>query len=402
MRRRGCISASRPGSSNAVAVRDAGGHPARALPAQPARRPGRRSRAHAGRAGGDGADRGHHRGAGTGRRGADRRARRRAGPAAPWFAAWASEQAQAALPPDADATVRTTLDPRLQAVAEGQARGAAGRAGCRGQRRAGRRGGDGRGQRRGARDGRRAGLAGIGPFNRAVLARRQPGSSFKLFVWLAALEKGATPGRHGSTDGPIRLGRYSPSNFEPGFHGEVIGGGRARAVAQHRLGAAAGAGGRSAVRWRRWRAGWASRTRLPDDASLALGTGEVGRAGDGGRLCHGVQRRHTRWCRPQSSPRNPATGRFRCRVRRRCGWLPTEQDAMMVRMLAAVVARGTGRAAAVPGRVVAGKTGTTQDYRDAWFIGVRRARGDRGVAGQRRQPADARRHRRQPAGAAVP
>jgi penicillin-binding protein 1A len=48
---------------------------------------------------------------------------------------------------------------------------------------------------------------------------------------------------------------------------------------------------------------------------------------------------------------------------------PEHMEAMRG-MMAAVVARGTGRAAAISGRTIIGKTGTTQEYRDAWFIGI--------------------------------
>ena len=288
------------------------------------------------------------------------------GPAAPWFAQWASEQAQAALPPDADATVRTTLDPRLQSLAESRLAdllngpGAAANVG---------QGAvvvmdAGTGAVRamvGGRDWR------TGPFNRAVLARRQPGSSFKVFVWLAALEGGATPDDTVS-DAPVRVGGYSPSNFEPGFQGDVT---LEEALAQSLNTASVRlllrAGGPRVVAAVARRLGIADA--LPDNASLALGTGEVGvleMAAAYAALFNGgyavaptaleaAQSGH----RPVPLPR-PAQTRA----------VGTEQAGMMVRMLMAVVARGSGRAAAVPGRVVAGKTGTTQDYRDAWFIGA--------------------------------
>jgi len=282
-----------------------------------------------------------------------------------WFADWASARSEAVLPENADAAVHTTLDPHVQASAEAHLTALLDGPGAT----------DNVGQGAvvvldAATGGVRAMVGGRdrrgGGFNRAVLARRQPGSSFKPFVWLAALEKGLHPDDT-VLDAPIHLGAWSPANFENRYRGEVtledaladslntvsvrleqlVGGPRVVADMAHRLGIEA---------------------KLPDNMTLALGTGEVRlleMAGAYATICNGgVRVAPTGIERIESDGRNsepshPAPERV----------LQPGIAAEMQRMMAAVVERGSGRAAAVPGRLVIGKTGTTQDFRDAWFIG---------------------------------
>jgi penicillin-binding protein 1A len=277
-------------------------------------------------------------------------------PVAPgWFADWVADQSQLVLAPDADAVVRTTLDNRDQAVAENRLSALL----------------DGPGAAANAGEGAvvildaatgavRAMVGGRNfrgsPFNRAVLARRQPGSAFKPFVWLTALETGMTPDDR-VLDGPIRIGNWSPVNFERRYLGEIT---LEEALAQSINTASVRlllrSGGAKAVASTAARLGIADK--LPKDASLALGTGEVGLLeltaayapffNGGNRVVpYGLDR----------MPHQPEP------------IISASEAAMMARMLGAVVSRGTGRAAAVAGHVVAGKTGTTQDFKDAWFIG---------------------------------
>jgi penicillin-binding protein 1A len=204
------------------------------------------------------------------------------------------------------------------------------------------------------------------PYNRAVSARRQPGSAFKPFVWLAALEKGSKPDDL-VLDGPLRIGGYSPANFDGRFRGEVtledalasslntasvrlllqVGGPRVVAETAHRLGIS---------------------DTLPDNASLALGTGEVGLlelTAAYAPLANGGMR-----VMPIGLTAIESGGRsvplFRTAPVR---VIDPETAAGMARMLRAVVVRGSGRAAGATGRVVSGKTGTTQEGRDGWFVG---------------------------------
>ncbi len=195
-------------------------------------------------------------------------------PIAPgWFADWTADQAQALVPPDTDATLRTTLDPRWQAAAEqrldallagpGAAAGATQGAvvvldAASGAVRA----------MVGGRDYRQS------SYNRAVVARRQPGSAFKPFVWLAALQQGMTPDSP-VLDAPIRIGDWSPQDFERRYLGEItLQAALAQSINTASVRLLLAAGGPRAVAGVAHRLGIADK--LPDNASLALGTGEVG------------------------------------------------------------------------------------------------------------------------------
>jgi penicillin-binding protein 1A len=277
-------------------------------------------------------------------------------PSAPgWFADWVAEQSQTAVEPDADAVLRTTLDSRYQAVAE--------------QRLAAILDGPGVAANVGqgavvivdaATGAVRAMVGGRNyhdsPFNRAVLARRQPGSAFKPFVWLSALEKGLTPDDT-VMDSPLRIGTWSPANFERRYMGEItLEEALAQSVNTASVRLLLRSGGPKTIAATAFRLGVAGK--LPNDASLALGTGEVGLlelTTAYAAFFNGGQRVVAHALDQTPHPTQPV--------------IATEQAAMMVRMLAAVVNRGTGHAAAVQGRMVAGKTGTTQDSKDAWFIG---------------------------------
>src|SRR5262249_37766035 len=121
-------------------------------------------------------------------------------------------------PAGPDMTVRTTLDLDLQNVAESviaQRLTAEGRAKKGGQAALVAVTPDGAsGAMVGGRDYQQS------PFNRAVQAKRQPGSLFKTFVYLAALEKGFTP-QTVMVDKPVQIGRWKPENYGGRFRGEV-------------------------------------------------------------------------------------------------------------------------------------------------------------------------------------
>jgi penicillin-binding protein 1A len=202
-------------------------------------------------------------------------------------------------------------------------------------------------------------------FNRATQAQRQPGSAFKPFVYLAGIEAGLRPDDR-FVDGPIQIGNWRPHNYTNRYLGEVsVAEALAESINTIAVQVAQRAGIAQVVAVAN-RLGITSE--LARDASIALGTNEVNLLelvsayapfanGGNGVLAYGI-----------AEIRDTAGIVYR-RSGSGAGQVVAAEDVgVMNEMLAGVISHGTGRAAALP-RPVGGKTGTTQEYRDAWFIG---------------------------------
>ncbi len=205
------------------------------------------------------------------------------------------------------------------------------------------------------------------PFNRAVQAKRQPGSSFKPFVYAAALEKGVLPTDE-RIDGPVKIGDWEPENYGAGYSGTVtVETALAKSINTVAVKLAQEVGG-SAIGDLSRRFGLKEIPANPD-LSVALGSYGVSLLDmvsgfqvfqQGGKKVepYMIESIATQTGQPlYAHPVRPPTDVY-----------DIDYASMMVKMMEKVLTRGTGTKAAFD-RPAAGKTGTSQNWRDAWFIG---------------------------------
>ncbi|MBI1777650.1 MAG: PBP1A family penicillin-binding protein [Proteobacteria bacterium] len=288
-----------------------------------------------------------------------------AGAGSRYFADWILDQVGDYVgAPTSDLTVITTIDPVLQRIAEAAVEAALAKSGS--QRNVG-----------------EAALVALGPdgavkamvggrdyresqFNRATQALRQPGSAFKPFVYLAGLEAGITAEQI-FQDSPFSIGGWSPANFDRRFRGPIsVSEAFAQSINTVAVAVSERVGRRRVIEAAR-RLGITAA--LEDAPSLALGTSEVtlieltqayGAFATGGEgvWAHGIE--EIRDAAGQVLYRRSGGGPGRV--------IEPGPAAEMTRLMTGVIDRGTGRSAKLD-RPAAGKTGTSQSFRDALFVG---------------------------------
>lgn len=203
-------------------------------------------------------------------------------------------------------------------------------------------------------------------YNRATVARRQPGSAFKLFVYLAGLEAGIRP-QDIYVDEPITINGWSPANSTRSFRGPVsVEQAFALSINTVAVRVAQEAGfDRVASMARRF----GITTPVATTPAMSLGTSEV-RAIDLTAAFAAVARGGTEvrpyGIRTVKTMKGKVLYHYQPDTPREL--VPPDVAADMTRMLQSAVVSGTARRADI-GRPAAGKTGTTQSNRDGWFLG---------------------------------
>lgn len=203
-------------------------------------------------------------------------------------------------------------------------------------------------------------------FNRATQAHRQPGSAFKPFVYLAALESGLSPWET-RDDEAVDINGYKPANFGGKSYGTLtLADALAHSVNTITVNLAQEVGVRNVVAAAR-RLGITSP--LQANASLALGTSEVtpleltaayaAFANGGYRVSPYLVTEVDIGAKTVYQRHAPPPSRV----------IAQSVNRDLTAMLYGVILNGTGGYASLHGREAAGKTGTTQDSHDAWFVG---------------------------------
>ena len=267
--------------------------------------------------------------------------------------------------PRADLDIITTLDPRLQLAAERSIKSVLNQYGD-------------------ARNASQAAMVVMSPdgairamvggksyaqstFNRATMAKRQPGSSFKPIVYLAALENGLTPSQI-YEDAPISVGQWQPRNYTQKYLGAISAQtALAKSINTVAVQVSEETGREKVIDMAR-RLG--IRARLRPHPSLALGAFEVtlleltaayAHFANGGKqtLPHIISEVIT------------STGQvlYQRNAPKALPVVAPHHIGTLNEMLRSAVTQGTGQRAQIKNLDIAGKTGTSQNWRDAWFVG---------------------------------
>ena len=203
-------------------------------------------------------------------------------------------------------------------------------------------------------------------FNRAVTALRQPGSAFKTFVYLTALQNGWKR-EDRIDDVPLSIGKWKPENYDKKYYGSVtLDEALMKSLNLATVNLSESLSRKDIIRTAKK---MGISTPVENTPSLALGTFEVkvidmataySAIANGGYAPwpHAIKEIYTRDGYQLYQREADTENRI----------LDAGAVKDLTKMLEKVISQGTGRRAKIPG-FAAGKTGTTQDYRDAWFVG---------------------------------